>query len=421
MDKLLIKGGKQLKGEVSISGAKNAALPLMAATILCKGKSVIKNVPKLRDVNTMAEVLKTLGAVVEYNNGILNIDTTVLTEAVAPYELVKTMRASVLTLGPMVARFGHAKVSMPGGCAIGARPINLHLSALEKMGADITLDGGYVIVDCCKVLTGAHILFETVTVTGTENIMMAAVFAEGKTILENAALEPEVVDLANALNSMGAQITGAGTSTIEITGVDELKPLDSHSIIPDRIETGTFMAISAITQGNVLIKRTRVDHIMAIIEKFRQTGVIIEEEPDGIRVIGPEKLTSSNVKTNPFPSFPTDMQAQFMAMMAVSNGTSIIQETIFENRYMHVAELLRMGAKIEIVDTIANVHGVKQLKGAPVMATDLRASASLVVAALVAEGETIIDRIYHLDRGYERIEEKIAALGGDVKRIKYKK
>lgn len=416
MDKLSLIGGQKLQGKVQISGAKNAALPLMAASILCEGKSTLKNVPKLRDINTMGKVLSTLGARVDHKDGILEIDTAVLTNSVAPYELVKTMRASVLTLGPMVARFNHAKVSLPGGCAIGARPINLHLMALEKMGADITLEGGYVIVECNK-LFGAHILFETVTVTGTENILMAAVLAEGKTVLENAALEPEVSDLANALNKMGAKIEGAGTPVIEITGVNELKPFE-HTIIPDRIETGTFMAMAAVTEGDILITGTRAGHVRAVIEKFQQTGVVIKEDEAGLRVIGPSKLKSARVKTSPHPSFPTDMQAQFMAMMAVADGTSVIQETIFENRFMHVAELARMGAHIEVTDTVATVKGVDKLKGAPVMATDLRASASLVVAALAAEGESIIDRIYHLDRGYERIEEKIATIGGNVQRIK---
>ncbi|MBF0345105.1 MAG: UDP-N-acetylglucosamine 1-carboxyvinyltransferase [Nitrospirae bacterium] len=418
MDKLLIRGGRPLRGEVQISGAKNSALPIMAATILCNGEAHIENIPDLKDIRTMSKMLEILGASVDFEDSRLIINTQHLTNNEAPYELVKTMRASVLTLGPLVARFGYAKVSLPGGCAIGERPINLHLMGLEKMGAEISLAQGYVIAQV-KELRGANIFFDISTVTGTENLMMAAVFAKGKTTLENAACEPEVRDLADYLNSMGAKIYGAGTPVIEIEGVAGLVP-SPYRIIPDRIETGTFIAIAGITAGNILIKGCRTDHISAIVEKMRETGIIITEEAQGLRVMAPKwgGLKCTDVKTMPYPGFPTDMQAQFIAMMAVANGTSIVKETIFENRFMHVAELRRMGANIETEDNIATVRGVERLVGAPVMATDLRASASLVVGALAAEGETIIDRIYHLDRGYEKIEEKISKLGADVQRVK---
>ncbi|MBF0488245.1 MAG: UDP-N-acetylglucosamine 1-carboxyvinyltransferase [Nitrospirae bacterium] len=418
MDRLIITGGKQLSGAVEISGAKNAALPLMASTILCKGETALSNIPKLKDIMTMSEVLANMGAGISVEGGCLRINTDTLMNKEAPYELVKTMRASVLTLGPMVARFGCAKVSLPGGCAIGARPINLHLMGLEKMGAKITLSQGYVVAKA-KRLKGATIYCDISTVTGTENLMMAAALAKGRTIIENAAREPEVEDLANSLIKMGAKISGAGSTVIEIEGVDELSPID-YTIIPDRIETGTFITIAGITGSNILIKNSRYDHITAIAEKLRETGIIITEEGDALRVIGPPigTLQPADVRTMPFPGFPTDMQAQFIALTSMAAGTSIVRETIFENRYMHVAELKRMGANIEIEDNIATVRGVQRLLGAPVMATDLRASASLVVAALAAEGETIIDRIYHLDRGYEKIEDKISNLGGDIRRVK---
>lgn len=421
MDRLLITGGRKLSGAVEISGAKNAALPLMASTILCKGQTVLGNIPNLKDIKTMSEVLANMGAVISVDGSCLRINTDTLVNKEAPYELVKTMRASVLTLGPMVARFGCAKVSLPGGCAIGARPINLHLMGLEKMGAKITLSKGYVVAKA-KRLKGATIFCDISTVTGTENLMMAAALAKGKTVIENAAREPEVEDLANSLNKMGAKITGIGSSVIEIEGVDELHPID-YAIIPDRIETGTFITIAGITGSNILIKNCRYDHILAIVEKLRETGIAITQEEDGLRVVGPPRgeLHPADVKTMPFPGFPTDMQAQFIALTALAAGTSIVKETIFENRYMHVAELRRMGANIEIEDNIATVRGVERLLGAPVMATDLRASASLVVAALAAEGETVIDRIYHLDRGYEKIEDKISKLGGDIRRVKPEK
>jgi UDP-N-acetylglucosamine 1-carboxyvinyltransferase len=417
MDKLLIRGGRRLSGEVTMGGAKNAALPLMAATILASGASTLKNIPDLRDIRTMIEMLITLGAEVDYDGSRLSIDASRLVSREAPYELVKTMRASVLTLGPMVGRFGTAKVSLPGGCAIGARPINLHLMGLEKMGAKITLSEGYVVAEAAR-LKGATIFFDIVTVTGTENLMMAAALADGVTRLENAAREPEVKDLAEALNLMGAKIRGAGESVIEIEGVPRLSPLVDYSIIPDRIEAGTFIAIAGITGGDVLIKNYRAEHIGPIVEKLSATGIEITEEPGGLRVRGPKTLRPANLVTMPYPGFPTDMQAQFMALMCVAGGTSVIRETIFENRFMHVAELKRLGADIDVKGNSATVKGVEKLRGAPLMATDLRASASLVVAALAARGETLIDRIYHLDRGYEKIEDKISRLGADVTRIK---
>jgi UDP-N-acetylglucosamine 1-carboxyvinyltransferase len=417
MDKLLIRGGRRLSGEVIIGGAKNAALPLMAATILASGTSTLTNIPDLRDIRTMIEMLITLGAEVTYDGDRLTIDASRLVSREAPYELVKTMRASVLTLGPLVGRFGTAKVSLPGGCAIGARPINLHLMGLEKMGAKITLSEGYVIAEAPR-LKGATIFFDIVTVTGTENLMMAAALADGTTRLENAAREPEVKDLADALNLMGAKVRGAGESVIEIEGVEKLSPILDYAIIPDRIEAGTFIAIAGITGGEVLIKKYRAEHISPIVEKLLETGIEITEEPGGLRVKGPKTLRPANLETMPYPGFPTDMQAQFMALMCVARGTSVIRETIFENRFMHVAELRRLGADIDEKGNSATVKGVETLKGAPLMATDLRASASLVVAALAAHGETLIDRIYHLDRGYEKIEDKISRLGADVTRIR---
>jgi UDP-N-acetylglucosamine 1-carboxyvinyltransferase len=415
MDKLVIRGGRPLNGEVEISGAKNAALPVIAASILSSGTSVVKRVPSLMDVRTMGRLISNMGAGFEYKNGAAAIDGSSIKNFEAPYELVKTMRASVLALGPLVARFGRARVSLPGGCAIGARPINLHLMGLEKMGAKIKLESGYVIAKANR-LKGASIYFDAITVTGTENLMMAAVLAKGTTILENAAQEPEVTDLAECLISMGAKIKGAGESVIEIEGVDELKPIKDHSVIPDRIETGTFMIIAGITGGNLLLKGCRPEHLDAVVMKLKDTGIAFKETKKGLRVIGPEKPNAQNVKTVPYPGFPTDMQAQFMAMMSIAKGTSIIKETIFENRFMHVAELKRMGADIVIEGGTATVKGVERLKGAPVMATDLRASASLVVAALAAEGETVIHRIYHLDRGYDRIAEKLKKLGADIQR-----
>lgn len=416
MDKLLIKGGKRLKGVVMIGGAKNSALPIMCASLLAEGYSVLKNVPFLKDVMTMGRLLANLGAGFHFEDNKVILNTKGIKSFEAPYELVRTMRASILVLGPLVARYGKAKVSLPGGCAIGARPINLHLMGLEKMGVNINLEAGYVVAKA-KRLKGALIYFDTPTVTGTENLMMAGVIAKGTTIIENAAREPEVVDLANALISMGAKIEGAGESVIRIEGVDELKSYD-YSVIPDRIEAGTFMIASGITGGDVLIKGVRLDHLDALIIKLKEAGIIIKETKEGIRVIGPQRPVATNIKTMPYPGFPTDMQAQFMALMCIADGTSIIKETIFENRFMHVAELRRMGADISIEGGTATVKGIKVLKGAPLMATDLRASASLVLAGLIAKGVTEVTRIYHLDRGYERMEEKLKRLGADIQRVK---
>ncbi|OGW71170.1 MAG: UDP-N-acetylglucosamine 1-carboxyvinyltransferase, partial [Nitrospirae bacterium RIFOXYC2_FULL_44_7] len=413
MDKLIIKGGKRLKGEVEISGAKNAALPVIASTLLVQGEHEITRVPDLRDIKTMGRLLENMGAEFHYEPHKAVIATNKIRNLEAPYELVKEMRASVLVLGPMLARFGRAKVSLPGGCAIGARPINLHLMGLERMGAKIELESGYVIASA-KRLKGAVIYFDTVTVTGTENLMMAASLAKGVTVLENAAREPEVIDLANALTAMGAKINGAGESIIEIEGVDELRPL-THKVIPDRIETGTFMAIAGITAGDVTIRGCMPEHIKAFLIKLKAAGLKVEETADGVRAVGPARPNAVDIETAPYPGFPTDMQAQFMALMSKAQGTSIITETIFENRFMHVAELRRMGAGISFKGSTATVRGVRKLKGANVMATDLRASASLVVAALGAEGETTIHRVYHLDRGYEKIEEKLTMLGVDVR------
>jgi UDP-N-acetylglucosamine 1-carboxyvinyltransferase len=389
---------------------------LLASTILAHGEHTIERVPHLRDVMTMGRLLANLGAGFHFEDNKTILDCSKINNFEAPYDLVKTMRASVLVLCPLVARFGRAKVSLPGGCAIGARPINLHLMGLEKMGAKIQLESGYVIAKANR-LKGASIYLDTITVTGTENLMMAAVLAKGTTILENAAREPEVVDLANCLIAMGAKISGAGDSVIEIEGVDELKPINNYRIIPDRIETGTFMATAGITGGDLVLKDCKPEHLDAVIMKLKDAGVVFKETKKGLRVIGPERLTAKDAKTIPYPGFPTDMQAQFMAMMTVANGTSVIKETVFENRFMHVAELKRMGADISIEGGTATIKGVERLKGAPVMATDLRASASLVVAALCAEGETVIHRIYHLDRGYEKMDEKLRHVGADIERI----
>ncbi|MCL5023901.1 MAG: UDP-N-acetylglucosamine 1-carboxyvinyltransferase [Nitrospirae bacterium] len=416
MDKLLLQGGVKLRGEVSIGGAKNAALPIMVASLLARGENVIHRVPGLVDVMTMGKLLANLGAGFHYAPDGLVIDSERIDNHVAPYELVKTMRASVLVLGPLLARSGKARVSLPGGCAIGARPINLHLMGLEKMGAAIELDRGYVIA-AAKGLKGAVISLDIPTVTGTENLLMAASLAKGTTVIENAAREPEVVDLANALISMGARIHGAGESMIEVEGVHELNPLD-YTIIPDRVETGTFLTIAGITGGDILIRDCRSEHDDALIAKLEETGLIIEKKDSHMRVAGPGRLTSRDVKTMPYPGFPTDMQAQFMALMSVAEGTSVIRETIFENRFMHVAELRRMGADIGIEGGVATVRGVRKLKGTDVMATDLRASASLIVAGLAAEGTTTVHRLYHLDRGYERIEEKLKKLGATVERVR---
>lgn len=417
MDKLIIKGGRPLNGEVQISGAKNAALPIMAASILSSGENSIARIPDLKDIRTMCKLLSNMGCSFEYKNGLLKIDSSNINNFDAPYELVKTMRASVLVLGPLLARFGSARVSLPGGCAIGARPINLHLMGLEKMGAEIELQSGYVFAKA-KRLKGASIYLDIPTVTGTENLIMAAALAKGTTILENTAKEPEVIDLANCLISMGAKINGAGESIIEIEGVEELRCINDYTIIPDRIEAGTFMTIAGITGGDLILKGCRPEHNDALIMKLKDAGVIFENTSDGIRVIGPKMPIATDIKTMPYPGFPTDMQAQFMAMMCIAKGTSIIKETVFENRFMHVAELKRMGADIDIEGGTATIRGVDRLRGAPVMATDLRASASLIVAALCAEGESTIHRIYHLDRGYEEMDKKLKNIGASVERVR---
>ena len=416
MEQLIIRGGKPLKGEVTISGSKNAALPIITASLLSPGVHQITNVPELRDVATMGRLIGHMGGLTGYREGIITLDTGRLRTPEAPYEMVKTMRASVLVLGPLVARFGKARVSLPGGCAIGGRPIDQHIKGLEKMGAKITLESGYVIARA-RQLKGTKIYFDMATVTGTENIMMAATLAKGTTILENAAREPEVKDLADCLISMGAKIKGAGESVVEITGVDSLIPIANYSVIPDRIETGTFMAIAGATGGDIVIKNCRIDHLDAVVMKLKDAGLRFDETKKGLRVIGPKRPQAGSITTLPYPGFPTDMQAQFMALMTIAGGTSIIHESIFENRFMHVAELRRMGADISIDGGTAAVKGVERLKGAPVMATDLRASASLIVAALCAKGESTIQRIYHLDRGYERIDDKLRKLGADVKRV----
>jgi UDP-N-acetylglucosamine 1-carboxyvinyltransferase len=415
MDKIIIQGGRRLEGTVRISGSKNAALPILFSSLLTDGVSTYSNVPNLRDIDSTRLLLGTLGVQVEADAGRLRIDATGLNRCEAPYDLVRKMRASVLVLGPLVARLKHARVSLPGGCAIGARPINLHLKGLAALGADIALEHGYVTASA-KRLKGAEIYFDIVTVTGTENILMAAVLAEGVTVLRNAACEPEVVALAEVLNRMGADIAGAGTPEITIRGVTSLWPV-SAEIIPDRIETGTFMAAAALTGGRVTITHCRPEHLGAIVGKLREAGAHVSAQGQTLRVEGPEKLKSADVMTQPYPGFPTDMQAQFMVLMSVADGVSVISETIFENRFIHVSELRRMGADILVVGDSATVRGVPRLSGAPVMASDLRASACLVLAGLVAENTTVVQRVYHLDRGYEAIEQKFAALGASIRRI----
>jgi UDP-N-acetylglucosamine 1-carboxyvinyltransferase len=416
MDKIEIEGGARLKGNVRISGAKNAALPIMAASILGQGENTILNIPLLRDITTMGKLLAHLGMGYHQEDEEAILQSDNITSIEAPYDFVKTMRASVLVLGPLLARAGEAKVSLPGGCAIGARPINLHIMGLEKMGAKIVLSDGYIHA-MAKRLKGASIYFDMPTVTGTENLMMAATLAEGETLLENVACEPEIVDLANALISMGADIEGAGTSIIKIRGVSSLKPLN-YKIIPDRIETGTFLTAAAISGGDVTINNCDPGHTDSFINKLRETGAEITHNSSTITVKGPARLKSEDIKTMPYPGFPTDMQAQFMTLMTIAEGTSLITENIFENRFMHVAELKRMGADITIEGSTATVKGVDFLKGAPVMATDLRASASLILAGLAAKGTTVVDRVYHLDRGYENIEAKFEQLGARIKRIR---
>ncbi|MBS0184075.1 MAG: UDP-N-acetylglucosamine 1-carboxyvinyltransferase [Nitrospira sp.] len=414
MDEILINGGNRLSGEVCISGAKNSALPILASTILGGGECAITNVPRVVDVLTMGKLLGILGAKVSHegNHAVIQVDVIASTEA--PYDLVKTMRASVLVLGPLVARWGEAKVSLPGGCAIGSRPVNLHLAGLSKLGADISIEHGYITAKA-KRLRGARIYCDTPTVTGTENLMMAASLAEGVTMLENAAKEPEIVDLADFLAKRGARIHGAGTDVITIEGVRELHGGD-HEVIPDRIEAGTYLAAGAMTHGDVTATHCRPSHLEAVLMKLREAGADVQEEKDTVRLTMPDKLKGTDVRTLPFPGFPTDMQAQMVALMSLAEGTSVITETVFESRFMHVEELRRMGADIRVEGNRLIVTGCKKLTGAPVMASDLRASAGLIVAGLAAEGVTQVQRVYHLDRGYERIEEKLRALGADVRR-----
>lgn len=422
MDAIRIRGGRPLHGRVRVSGAKNAALPILCTALLSSGESRLRNVPNLRDINTLAALLRFLGRDTEVSEGVVRVGAeqgTIRPEA--PYELVKQMRASVLVLGPLLARYGKAKVSLPGGCAIGARPIDQHLKGLEAMGANIELDRGYVIAKGPEAmggrLHGAEYRFDVNTVTGTENLMMAAVLAKGRTVLDNCAREPEVEELAHTLNKMGAKVQGAGTSQIRIEGVEALEAFD-HAIVADRIEAGTFMVAAAATAGNVLIEQAPMEHLEGFVSKLRDAGCRVEREGDGVRVTRQGPLHPVDVTTAPYPDFPTDMQAQFMVLMCLAQGRSVITETIFENRFMHVSELARMGANIEVRGNAAIVQGVAALSGASVMATDLRASASLVIAGLVASShETDVLRVYHLDRGYEHIEKKLAGLGADIERI----
>ncbi|MCR5885419.1 UDP-N-acetylglucosamine 1-carboxyvinyltransferase [Rhizobacter sp. J219] len=419
MDKLLIKGGRQLSGEVVISGAKNAALPELCAALLTAEPVTLTNVPRLQDVNTTLKLLRMMGVQAERSEAepdTVAINASNVTSREATYDLVKTMRASILVLGPLLARFGEAKVSLPGGCAIGSRPVDQHIKGMQAMGAEITVEHGYIHAKT-KRLKGARITTDMVTVTGTENLMMAAVLAEGETVLENAAQEPEIPDLAEMLIKMGAKIEGHGTSKIRIQGVERLGGV-AHRIVPDRIEAGTFLCAVAAAGGDVTLRRARADHLDAVIDKLRDAGATIESGADWIRVRNDKRLRAVGFRTSEYPAFPTDMQAQFMALDCIAEGTARITETIFENRYMHVNELVRLGAKIEVDGHTAVVQGVPQLSGATVMATDLRASASLVIAGLVADGETVVDRIYHLDRGYDQMETKLRGIGADIQRIK---
>ena len=417
MDKLQITGGVALEGEIRISGAKNATLPMLAAALLADGPVTIANVPHLHDVTTMVELLARMGVTVTLDEHMrIEVDPTSIKECFAPYELVKTMRASILVLGPLVARYGRADVSLPGGCAIGARPVNIHVAGLQAMGADIHIEGGYIRARAGR-LHGARLVLDTVTVTGTENLMMAASLADGQTIIENAAREPEVVDVANFLIAMGARIQGAGTDKIVIDGVRTLRGTD-YRVLPDRIEAGTYLVAGAITGGHVRIRNTRPDHLEAVLAKLAEAGAKIGTGPDWVELdMAGRRPRAVDVRTAPYPAFPTDMQAQFAALDTVANGVGTVVETIFENRFMHMLEMRRMGAEIRLEGNTAIIHGVEGLTAAPVMATDLRASASLVLAGLVARGRTDIERIYHIDRGYEAIEEKLAQLGAQIRRV----
>lgn len=417
MDKLLIKGGIRLEGEVSISGAKNSALPILAGTLLATEPVTIGNVPHLKDVTTTITLLQSIGATATFDDKLnVEVDASNPTRLVAPYELVKTMRASILVLGPLLSRFGEADVSLPGGCAIGARPVNLHVQGLQAMGAEVVVENGYIRARA-KRLHGAHIVFDTVTVTGTENLLMAAVLAQGETVLENAAREPEVADLARFLNCMGARIRGAGSSTIRVEGVQALKGA-TYAVLPDRIETGTYLVAAAMTGGRVRARRTDPASLEAVLIKLAEAGARVSTGEDWIEIdMQGRRPKAVNIRTMPYPAFPTDMQAQFCAMNAVAAGVGTVTETVFENRFQHVLELQRMGADIRIEGNMAVCRGVDRLTAAPVMATDLRASAGLVLAGLAAEGETLVDRIYHIDRGYERIEEKLGQLGASIRRV----
>jgi len=416
MDKFIVEGSKKLTGTVKISGSKNASLPIMSAALLTKEDIILKNIPDLKDINTMIHLLKHLGCKVEKEDDAVTINCSSIDSFEAPYELVKTMRASVLVLGPLIARLNMAKVSMPGGCAIGVRPVNLHLKAFESMDTSINIDEGYIVAKTDK-LKGSDVYFDIPTVTGTENVIMAATLAVGKTVIKNAAKEPEIVDLANMLNKMGAKIEGAGTSTITVEGVDRLRGVE-YAVMNDRIEAGTFMCAALITSSFIKMVNTPVYAMDAIFDKFKEMGGVVEVESDSVVTVGGEIIKPVNIKTSVYPGFPTDMQAQFISVLTLAEGVSIVKETIFENRFQHVAELNRMNADIVVSNNQAVINGVKQLKGARVMATDLRASASLVIAALAAAGSTEILRIYHLDRGYEKLEQKLSRLGANIRREK---
>ncbi|MGD8998839.1 MAG: UDP-N-acetylglucosamine 1-carboxyvinyltransferase [Granulosicoccaceae bacterium] len=417
MDKLIITGGNRLEGDVRIAGAKNAALPILAAALLADGPVFIRNVPHLHDITTTMELLGQMGVGLVIDERMnIEVDSTIIKNFYAPYELVKTMRSSILVLGPLLTRFGEAEVSLPGGCAIGSRPVNLHIKGLEAMGADITVENGYIKAKADR-LKGARLVMDLVTVTGTENLMMAATLADGITVIENAAREPEVVDLANCLNSMGAKISGAGTDMITIEGVERLHGTD-YTVLPDRIETGTYLVAAAVTRGKICVKDTRPNILDAVLAKLVEAGADIETGEDWITLdMHGKRPKAVSVHTAPYPAFPTDMQAQFATLNIVAEGTGTITETVFENRFMHIMEMQRMGADIELEGNTAISTGIEKLTGAPVMATDLRASASLVLAGLVAEGDTVVDRIYHIDRGYDNIEEKLSSLGAQIRRV----
>ncbi len=420
MDKLLIRGGRQLQGEVRISGAKNAALPELCAALLTGQPVTLENVPRLQDVATMVKLVQNMGVSVQREGDRVVLDAGTLDKPEAPYELVKTMRASVLALGPLLARFGRARVSLPGGCAIGSRPVDQHIKGLQQMGAEIQVEHGYMVASLPAGRTrlrGASIRTDMVTVTGTENFLMAAALAEGETVLENAAMEPEIGDLAEMLIAMGAKIEGHGTSRIRIQGVERLQGC-THKVVADRIEAGTFLCALAATGGELFLRHGRADHLVAVIDKLREAGATVEAVDGGIRIRSQGRLAAQSFRTTEYPGFPTDMQAQFMVLNVIGKGSSLVTETIFENRFMHVNELVRLGAKIQVDGKSALIEGVERLSGATVMATDLRASASLVIAGLVAAGETVVDRIYHLDRGYDRMEEKLRGVGADIERIK---